>query len=72
MPRVRVQIDEIELDGDYTSIPSVCATCSKCGHETESYGQSGASVRRCLVALREECPRNERNFYVAEDGTDED
>jgi hypothetical protein len=36
--------------------------------ETESYGTSEASVRRCLVMLREECPRGERNFYVDADG----
>jgi hypothetical protein len=72
--RVRCEVEEIELDGDYetadglaVSIPSVCARCLRCGHETESYGDSDASVRRCLVLMREECPRGERNFYVGDE-----
>jgi hypothetical protein len=42
----------------------VQVTCSRCGHSTRSYGSSDASAKRCLVLLREECPRGERNFYV--------
>ena len=38
--------------------------CSKCGETTESFGTSEKSVRRCLVLLREKCPRREANFYV--------
>jgi hypothetical protein len=29
-------------------------------------------VRRCLVLLREECPEGEANFYVGDDGEEED
>ena len=48
----------VDLEGDYSAeVEGVRATCSRCGHETESFGTSGASVRRCLVLLREECPR---------------
>ena len=61
--RVRCEISQIELEGDYAPIPSVCATCSRCGHQTEAYGTSSASVKRCLVAMREECPEDESNFY---------
>lgn len=43
----------------------------KCGvsfrHETQSFGTSEASVRRCLALMREECPNGENNFYIAED-----
>ncbi len=70
--KVTVQIEETEIEGDYGEIPSVEATCSRCDHTTESYGTSSASVRRCLVLMREECPYRELNFYVAEDGSDED
>ena len=41
-------------------------TCSRCGHATEAYGTDDPSGRRCLVALREECPNGESNFYIGE------
>lgn len=53
--------DGVEVDG-------ISATCTRCDHETFSFGTSDASVRRCLVLMREECPKNETNFYTdAED-----
>jgi hypothetical protein len=69
--QITCEIEEIELDGDFGSIPSVQATCSRCDHTTESYGTGGASIRRCLVVMREECPRGQENFYVAEGGDDD-
>jgi hypothetical protein len=64
-------IDTIELEGDNGHpIESVSATCSRCGHETESFGTSDRSIRRCLVLLHEECPEGEDNFYVVEDDAD--
>ncbi len=65
--RVAVEIEEIELQGDFGPIDSVCARCTRCGHETESFGISEASIRRCLAILREECPEDEQNFYTADD-----
>jgi len=65
MARIIATIEEVELDGDYGEIPSVEATCTRCDHTTESYGQESASIRRCLVLLREECPRDESNYYIA-------
>jgi hypothetical protein len=70
--RVPVQIERIDLDGDYAPVPSVQATCTRCGHRTQSYGTSGRSVRRCLATLREECPQGEKNYYVADDESAED
>ena len=35
-------------------------------NQREAYGTGENSVKRCLMALREECPKNERNFYVGE------
>lgn len=62
--RVPCDIDEIDLDGDYGTVDSVMATCSRCDHSTEAFGTSDASIRRCLVMMREECPWGEANFYV--------
>jgi hypothetical protein len=72
MARVECEIDGVELDGERSPVEGVEATCTRCGHQAQSYGTGPASVRRCLVLLREECPRGERNFYAAPDGEDED
>jgi len=66
--RVPVDIDEVELENDDgISVDGICATCQRCGHRTDSFGTSAASIKRCLVLLREECPENEQNFYVESD-----
>jgi hypothetical protein len=72
--RVPCAIEDTELEGDYADadgypvlVEGVCATCSRCGHETESYGTSDRSVRRCLALMREECPEGQSNYYVAEE-----
>lgn len=65
--RVQCEIEHIELEGDHAPIDSVRATCSRCGWETESYGTSDASIKRCLVLMREECPNDESNFYMADE-----
>jgi len=51
------------MPGDYTEIEGTTARCARCGNTTESYGTDDRSVRRCLVLLRETCPRRESNFY---------
>ena len=61
--RVTCTIIETMLQGDYRKVEGVEATCSRCGHTTESYGIGDASIKRCLVLMREECPENENNFY---------
>lgn len=70
MARVKCEIEETKLENDQgRSIPGITATCSKCDHQTESFGTSEASILRCLALMREECPENENNFYVGdEDG----
>src|SRR5262245_10690195 len=60
-------ITDNEQASDGNDIPSVCAECRRCGHETESYGRSMRSVRRCLVLSREECPLGESNYYQVGD-----
>jgi hypothetical protein len=52
----------------YLTTFNVFASCTRCDHRTGSYGHSGASIRRCLVMLREGCPRNEKNYYVVGEG----
>lgn len=72
MARVECEVTAAELENDNgLLIDGVCVTCSRCGHEAESFGTSGRSVRRCLVMLREECPEGESNFYVVDDEGDD-
>lgn len=60
-------LEEIELEGDNGQlIPSVAVTCLQCGHCVESFGTSEASITRCLVVMRNECPELENYFYVTE------
>ena len=57
---------DLENDDGYV-IEGVSATCLRCDYSTESYGSTDASVRRCLVLMREECPNGENNYYVEEE-----
>ena len=59
---VSVNQTEVENDNGYP-VASVEAECSRCGHRAQSFGTSDRSVKRCLVLLREECPKHESNFY---------
>lgn len=62
--RVHCEVEYVELENDDgREVPSVCVSCTRCGHETESFGQGDASVKRCLALMREECPEGEDNFY---------
>jgi len=62
--RISVGVEEVTLQGDYGEVAGVSAKCSKCGHETESFGTEEKSYKRCLALMREECPQDENNFYV--------
>lgn len=64
--KVSCEIEETELEGDYGMVTGIRASCSHCGHETESFGSSETSIKRCLALMREECPAGESNFYVAD------
>jgi len=66
--RVSVDIEvDVILNEDGYEVPGVCAFCQRCGHTTESYGQSDASIKRCLALMRETCPEAENNWYVADE-----
>lgn len=64
---VECTISNIELEGDYGEIESVRARCSFCGHTTESFGRSERSVKRCLLLMRKQCPREEQHYYVKQE-----
>lgn len=64
--QVQVDVEEDEFDGDYTTVPGLRLACPRCGHEVEVFGTDERSAKRGAVMLREECPRGENNFYVAE------
>jgi hypothetical protein len=66
MSKVTCEVEEVQQRGDYGRVWGVEVACTKCGHITESHGTGGASIRRCLAMMREECPEGENNFYVAE------
>ena len=71
MAKVKCEIIYDEEENEYgTQSPCVRAICSKCQHETMSFGDSEESINRCLVLMREECPECEKNFYVADDDYD--
>lgn len=63
--KVNVEVQEIELDGDYGPVDGVCVTCTRCGHQAEVFGTSVQSVRRGCIMLRDECPEDESNYYVS-------
>lgn len=65
MAKVQCTVEETMLENENGyEVEGIVATCDKCGHTTESFGTSQASIDRCLVMMRDECPRNESNFYV--------
>lgn len=61
--KVECDIEEVDMEGDYGLVDGVIATCSRCGHQTESYGVGDGSRRRCMVIMSNECPEDESNFY---------
>jgi hypothetical protein len=69
---VKCSVEEIDYEDDEYRGSGVQALCPRCSHSTESYGTSTASIRRCLVMLREECPRSEKNYYISDDGSHDD
>ncbi len=66
--QVECKIEEVTLENDAgREVDGVEATCSQCGHQTESFGTGEKSVRRCLALMQEECPEDpEDHYYVAE------
>lgn len=68
MANVNCSIEEFDAEGSSRKpVRSVRATCSTCGHITESFGTGPKSVARCLVLMRNECPQNQTNYYMRSD-----
>ena len=63
---VRCTVSYQDLEGDARLIDGVILQCTKCGHETESFGTTQTSIKRCLALMREECPMGENNWYIEE------
>jgi hypothetical protein len=64
---VNCEVQEVTLYSQTgRPISGVRVVCSRCEHEAETFGTGQASVRRCLALLREECPTEEDNYYVAD------
>jgi hypothetical protein len=67
--KIKCEIDYVTLiNGEGCPVRGVCATCTRCGNQEESFGNSDASVARCLVLMRQSCPGGARHFYVEDDG----
>lgn len=65
--RIFCEVEEFEKHGDGRKpIMCVMVTCTKCGHQTESYGTHERSVRRCMALMAQECPNYESNYYHTE------
>lgn len=69
--RVKCTVEEITMEGDHGDVDGICVRCGECDHEVEVFGTTGRSIRRALVMLREECPEEAQNFYVAEGSEDD-
>ena len=62
-----VEVEEIEMQGDFKMIDGIEVTCTECNHKVECFGRSDRSVMRACTMLRDECPRGESNFYKKEE-----
>ena len=56
-----------EINSRGLEVEQTVACCTRCGHETRSWGDSDASIKRCLAVMREECPKGENNYYIEEE-----
>ena len=69
MEKVICDIQETSLENeDGYEVAGVEATCRECGPTTESFGTEEMSIARCLALMREECPKNQRHFYIEDPG----
>lgn len=67
MARVECEINFTQAKNDSGRMQDcTTATCSDCGHTTKSWGTGSGSVKRCLMLMKEECPRGENNFYIGD------
>jgi hypothetical protein len=48
MPRIKVEIEESEVEGDYGTVEGVIAACTRCGYTSESAGTGGGEPEAVL------------------------
>ena len=69
--KIECAVRYVELENDSgRTVAGVEVTCNQCGHQTESFGRTAKSVRRCLALMREECPEDQGAYYASEDPED--
>lgn len=67
MAKVDCEVEYTEQENDNgRKQQCVIVTCGECGHQTQSWGVGEGSVKRCLMLLKEECPRAASNYYVGD------
>ena len=67
MARVECEVEFTQKENDSGHMQDcVKVTCGRCGHFEISWGTKKASVTRCLMLLKENCPEGESNFYVGD------
>lgn len=64
--RVIAEVEEDQIERDFTSVPGLRVTCTRCLHEVAVFGTSQASAKRGAIMLRDECPNGGGNFYVTD------
>lgn len=63
---VECEAKQVTVQTDSGPRKSVQVTCSRCGRQETSFGTGDASIRRCLVMLRQNCDKQESNYYKCE------
>lgn len=63
MARVKFEVQQTTLDGDFGEVDGIEVICNKCGHSVEVFGGGEGSIKRGAATLSDECPLGESNFY---------
>jgi hypothetical protein len=61
------ECDVLPWDDRAGYVPGLCVTCTRCNEEAVVFGTSERSLGKALAMMRESCPNDEENFYVAEE-----
>jgi|GEM_PF-1146207 len=67
MVRVKVEVEETTVQGDFTEVDGLVVTCDKYGYQIEVGGIGNASAKAAGAKLRMDCPQGETNFYEVEE-----
>lgn len=63
--RVSVDVERGTRENDRgIEVPTTEVICSRCANEAWAWGAGEDSTTRCLVKLRDTCPKDESNYYV--------